>query len=537
MRVRGGLCAVALLLITACQSQVPTPGPEILRMSIARDPISLDPTQIHQPNAEAGLIRNMFDGLYRFDNNLTEVTDLATAMPDVSADLKTWTFHIKPEAKFGNGDPVTAADVMYSWSRDAEPHSADAIVFEPVVGFDAVQSGDETVLSGLSAPDQKTVVARLSAPAGYWLVELGLWPAYVLNRRVLLNHGEQDWWTDPQNLNASATGPFQLTRWVRSSSSSSFLDFKPTPNWWGGGTGTLSGVHAAVVSDASDALARYEHNELDVIGYSPNVDDPPEIPVDALRRYVSDHALASQVTSRPWLEMMWLRFNTLTGPLAGSAGQPARKALSQAIDRKALAAAACDGGITCIPATGGMFLKGLQGYLGDNQDPNARFDAAGASAALRSWDADGTKLHGIHLVALHHFESVANEVARQWKANLGLDIQVEIVESIPTPRPAIVIAGFVVDYDSPADWYDNSFVDSPAYSNAAFDSLVKDADAKLPALALPEYRKAEDMLESEVAVAALAYRAGVFLVKPRVVGAGGNALYEFYWSGISIKTD
>ena len=533
MRLRGPLCAVAVLIATACQSQIPTPGPEVLRMSIARDPITLDPTQIHQPNAELGLIRNLFDGLYRFDDNLKEVPDLANAMPDVSPDMKTWTFRLKPEAKFGNGDPVTAADVIYSWSRDAQPHSADALVFQPVVGYDAVQSGLDTVLAGLSATDPKTVVAKLSAPAGYWLVELGLWPAYVLDKRVLLEHGEQDWWMDPQNLNASATGPFQLTRWVRSS----YLDFKPTPNWWGGGTGTLSGVHAEVVTDASDALTRYEHNQLDVIGYSPNNNTPPEIPVDALRRYSADHALASQVKSRPWLQTMWLRFNTISGPLAGTAGEPARKALSQAIDRKAFASAACDGGITCIPATGGMFLPGLQGYLGDNQDPNARFDLAGASAALRSWDPGGTKLRGIHLVAPPRFESVANEVARQWKANLGLDIPVEIVASIPTPRPAIVVGGFVVDYDSPSNWYNDSFVNSPSYSNAAFGSLVKSADAKLPPQALPEYLKAEEMLESEVAVAALEYRAGVFLVKPRVLGAGGNALYEFYWSGISIKTD
>ncbi len=532
MKLSGRLCAVALLVVTACQSQTPTPAPEVLRMSIAKDVDTFDPTQIHQPSAELGLIRNLFDGLYRFDDNLNEVADLATGMPDVSPDQKTWTFHLRPEARFGNADPVTAADVIYSWSRDAEPHSADALVFMPVVGYDAVQSGLTTVLTGLSAPDPKTVVAKLSQPAGYWLVELGLWPAYVLNQRVLRDHGEQDWWTHPQDLNASATGPFQLSGWQPSSS----LDFKPTPNWWGGGTGTLSGVHAEIVANGADALTRYERNDLDVIGYSPN-DFPlaPETPIDALKKYAADRTLASQVKSRPWLAQIWLRFNTLNGPLAGSAGQPGRKALSQAIDRKALASAACDGGITCIPATGGMFVRGLQGYLGDNQDPNARFDPAGASASLRSWDPDGTKLRGISLTALPDFRSVANEVSRQWKANLGVDIPVDVVDSIPTPRPSMVAQAFVVDFDSPFNSYDNAFVDTSYYSNATFDSLVASADAKLPDLALPEYLQAEKILESEVAVSALAYGAGVFLVKPRVVGAGGNALYEFYWRGISIR--
>lgn len=532
MKLSGGVCAVALLLITACQTQTPASSPEVLRISIARDPISLDPTQIHQPNAEDELIRNLYDGLYKFDNNLKEVPDLATSAPQVSADGKTWTFRLNPAAKFGNADPVTAADVIYSWSRAAQPHSADALVFMPVVGFDAVQSGAASMLSGLTAPDPETVVAHLSAPAGYWLVELGLWPADVVNKRVLVAHGEAAWWSDPQNLNASATGPFQLSKWDHGSS----LDFKPTPNWWGGGTGTLSGVRAVVVSDATDAVTRYEHNELDVIGYSPNNDTPPEVPVDTLRKYAADHTLASQVKSRPWLEMMWLRFNTIVGALSGSAGQPARKALSQAIDRKALAAAACDGGTTCIAATGGIFLKGLQGYLGDNQDPNAQFNPSAASVALHSWDPDGTKARAIHLYSPPYFSSVAKEVQRQWKANLGLDVPLEIVDSLPTPRPPVVIGGFVVDFDSPADWFDNSFEDTPFYSSAAFDNLVGSADGKLPPEALTEYLQAEGMLQSEVVVSALAYRAGVFLVKPRVLGAGGNALYSYYWSGISIQT-
>ena len=532
MRRIGKLCALALLILAACQSQTPARGPEVLRMSIARDPVSLDPTQIHQPSAELGLIRNLYDGLYKFDNNLNEVPDLARGMPKVSPDQKTWTFSLNPKARFGNGDPVTAADVIYSWNRDAEQHSADALVFAPVVGYDAIQSGQSTVLSGLSAPDQSTVVAKLSKPAGYWLVELGLWSAYVLDQSVLRDFGEQDWWMNPQHLNASATGPFQLTGRVPSHS----LDFKPTPSWWGGGTGTLAGVHVEVVVDASDALTRYEHNDLDVIGYSPNDDRSTDVPVDALRRYAADHALAPQVKSRPWLAMRWLRFNTINGPLAGSAAQPARKALSQAIDRKALASAACDGGITCFPASGGMFLPGLHGYLGDNRDPNARFDPAAASAALRSWDPDGTKLRAVHLVAPTFVESQAKELARQWKANLGLVIPVEIVSSTPTPRPAMFLGGFVVDFDSPFNWYDDTFVNSPAYSNATFDSLVSSANGKLPPQALPEYLQAEQMLESDVAVSALVYRAEVFLVKPRVVGVGGNALYENYWQAISIKS-
>ena len=531
MIVRFQLAAVALLGITACSTAAPAPPAEILHMSIARDVVTLDPTQIHQPSVELGLIRNLYNGLYAFDNNLNEVADLATGMPDVSRDGKTWTFHLRPNAKFGNGDPVTASDVIYSWTRDAQVQSANAIVFEPVVGYENVHAG-KTTLWGLSAPDPKTLVAKLSVPAGFWLVELGIWPAYVLNQRVLVDHGDKDWWKDPQYLNASATGPFQLSKRQRAS----FLDFKVTPNWWGGPTGTLSGVHVEIVADPVDALGRYEHGDLDVIGYSPDVRLPPEIPLEALRRYRADHTLASQIYRRPWYETFWLRLNTGAGPLAGAAAQPARKALSQAIDRKALVSAMCDRGLTCEPATGGMFLPGLQGYLGDNRDPNAVFDPAAARGAVRSWDPDGTKSRGLRITTYSMYATMAQELHRQWMANLGLDIPVDVVEQIPTPRPPIVAGINTTDYDSPWDWYDGLF-DAPIYSSAEFNGLVASGNAKLPPQALPEYMQAEQVLENDVPVVPLAYLVGTFLVKPRVIGVGGNSEFEYYWKGIRIRTD
>ena len=530
MKRRVRLCAAVLLLVAACQQQASPQVAEILRISIAQDIVSFDPTQVHQPSVDESLIRNVFNGLYRFEDNLKEVPDLASGNPEVSTDAKTWTFHLRADAKFGNGDPVTADDVIFSWNRAAAVQNDNAFAFEPVVGFKEVRSGVQTTLAGLSAPDPKTVVARLSGPAAFWFAELGLWSAYVLNRRVLRDHGEQDWWKSSQFLNWSATGPFQLAAWEPGRS----LDFKPTPNWWGGGTGTLSRVHAEIVSDPAAAVSRYEHGDFDIIGYAPS-QRLPEMPIDSLKRLSSDHSLAGQLQSRPWLETLWLRFNTRSGPLAGAEGRVARKALSQAIDRKAFEAAACDGGITCVAATGGMFVPGLQGYLGDNKDPYANFDPNGAKAAIRSWDPDGTKARALRMFTFPNYKSLAQEVHRQWLANLGIDVPFDIVDS---PPAQIVIAGGVnvADFDSPDNWL-AEFVDSRFYSNAAFNAMEASANAAFPTEALPQYMRAEQLVQDDVVVAALAYRVRAFLMKVRVIGAGGNALYEYYWKEIRIKTD
>ena len=527
------LCFGVVLLATACQPQPTASPPEVLRIAIARDVVSLDPTQVHQPSVDESLIRNLYNGLYKFDDSLKESPDLAKAMPAVSSDRKTWTFHIRPDAKFGNGDRVTADDVIFSWNRAAQVQSADAVVFAPVAGFDAVQSGKQSTLAGLSAPDQSTVVANLSAPAEYWFALLGLWPAYVLNRRVLQDYGDKDWWRTPKHLSDSATGPYQFSAWQPGM----WLDFTPTPNWWGGGTGALTRVRAEILATASDILAAYEHGDVDIVGYAPD-SRMPEIPLDALAHYLSDSKLKSQVHSRPWFETLWLRFYTRSGPLAGPDARMARKALSEAIDRKAFVGAACNGGLTCMAATGGMFLPGLQGYLGDDKDPNAQFDVSAAKADLRSWDPEGTKSRDLRMYAPHIYTALVEEVHRQWLANLGIDVPFDIVASVASPPVNRVIFGGVntVDFDSPQNFL-TEFFDSPSYSNPVFNELETTAEAQLPSQALPLYTRAEQILEDDVAVASLAYRLGIFLIKPSVVGAGGNALYEYYWRGISIKTD
>src|SRR6185312_16049905 len=111
---------------------------------------------------------------------------------------------------------VKAADVVYSWNRVARLPENDyqsASIFEPVQGYADVQSGKAQALSGLRAADDYTVVATLTAPAGFWLVELGLWAAAVIDQKVVASKGEDTWWTTPEGL--VGTGPFRMTSRVK----------------------------------------------------------------------------------------------------------------------------------------------------------------------------------------------------------------------------------------------------------------------------------------------------------------------------------
>jgi ABC-type transport system substrate-binding protein len=100
------------------------------------------------------------------------VPDLASDLPDISADGRTCTFRLRSNIHFSNGDRVTASDVIYSWTRAAAKQGDFAYAFEPVLGYDQLVAHQAHALAGLVAADELTLIATLRASTSYWLSEL-----------------------------------------------------------------------------------------------------------------------------------------------------------------------------------------------------------------------------------------------------------------------------------------------------------------------------------------------------------------------------
>src|SRR5690348_2763859 len=159
--------------------------------------------------ADVDILRNVFSGLYRFDSQLKEVPDIAVGQPTVSADGLTYTFHIRTDARFSNGDPITSADFIYSWNRAAALQGDFAGLFAVIAGYQAVAGGRTGALSGLAKVDDATFTVTLVKPAGYFLTEVGLWPFWVVDQKVIAGGGEGAWSTKPDTLIGS--GAFRMT--------------------------------------------------------------------------------------------------------------------------------------------------------------------------------------------------------------------------------------------------------------------------------------------------------------------------------------
>jgi len=555
--------AVAALLAVACgTSSVVTSqslaSDQTFSFGMANDVSHLDPGYVDAAT-DMTFLQNTFDGLVKFDEHLRIVPDAAVQLPDISSDGTTYTFHLRKDVKFWNGDQVKAKDWIYTFTRTLRLNKANASNLEAIKGAADLENGKTHTLAGLSAPDDYTVKAELSAPAGYWLSQLAMpTAALVVDQKVLESTGNPDsetWTRNPATY--VGTGPFKMTTRVPNQ----VMEFEPVANWWGGSTGALRKIHVDIGVLDTAQVKKFESGGYPLVGMANNPVDP-----DDVLRYQADPIRKKLLTLFPGASTTAVGFNFVDGLFADkpgatpgdpttasgaeTPGHAARAAFSLALDRALLANVACARSVTCFPATGGPISKGFKGYLGDNQDPYARFDPMIAKAELqKAGGAD--KFKGLQYRYNESTQNtrIAQNLQSQWRANLGVDVQL-VASDFPTlqndRKAKRVIVGresWGVDYDNPQNWFDNLFTcaqakvqrgNDQAYCNPAVDSLVQTANTKQINQALPDYTKANQMVTHDLAWATLTYGQSPFLAQSYLQGWGFNSLYDYPWSDIKI---
>jgi oligopeptide transport system substrate-binding protein len=573
-RILKALClgASVSLVVGACggnnnNSSTTLAADQTLNFPILADFGTLDPAT-SDAETDQEIQQNMFNGLVKFDNNLNVVADIASAMPTVSADGLTYTFALRHDVTFSNGDKLTSKDVLYSWNRSAAMQGAYATNLSAIDGYGTVSSNtasgaalealleknDASVtLTGLTAPDPYTVKVKLANPAGWFLTAIAL--SGSTGEIVDQNAVKQDfdnWWTNPAT--AIGTGPFKMTSRVPKQS----VDFAAVDNWWGSPKPTLKKVHLDVsINDASSAITKYEQGGFDIVGYG----GYSSLPVADILRIKGTTGESAQLILHPKVRSYWVSFNMVHdakrqagGPFLLSDGQSAkdlRTAFALAIDKKKLATVVCSD-IVCTAATGGLIPPGLIGYMGDGQDPLAKFDPTKAKQLLTSADPTGSKTKG--LVYTYDPENALNKttaefIQSQWKDNLGVSVEIQPVSHSQFIKARLkgsyVMSrdGWQADYNHPQDWFDNiwgKIVGCPdsscttGYDTKAYDDLLAKADAEPLSTALADYKALNQMLIDDVVYIPLFYTVGSFLIKSYVKGAGTNSFFDYHWNEIQI---
>ena len=253
-----------------------------LRMYLASEPDKLDPA-LNSAVDGAILAINSFAGLFTYDADQKQVPDLAESYT-VSDDGLTYTFTLKDDLKWSNGDTLDASDFVYSWNRAVDPATASdyAYMFAPIKGYAEMTEMDEegnlvnpdATLAVTASEDGKTLTVELEYPTAYFL-DLCAFPTYFPVYQEAVEAADPDgnnpgaWALEPGE-NFVCSGAYVLTEWNHNSS----MVYEKNPNYHRADEVTIERQELMLTSDETTAFAAYNTGDLDFCDGVPTAEIP-----------------------------------------------------------------------------------------------------------------------------------------------------------------------------------------------------------------------------------------------------------------------
>lgn len=464
----------------------------------SRNPREYDPATTHGSGNKL-----VFSGLVALDRDLQLIPDLAASWE--VTDGTTFTFHLRSDARFHNGKPVTAQDVVYSWERAADPTTKSDTVLtylSDIVGVKDKYDGKADHISGLKIIDAQTLQVTIDAPKPYFLLKLTYPVAFVVDRQNV--ESGDDWWRSP-----NGTGPYRLARWE---SFKSILyerndDYYLEPP-------KIANIIVQLFTGVG--LRLYESGEIDLTGVGlsdvPRFEDPKEPLHDQLLSGVS----------------------LCTGMIIFDVTQPpfddpkVRQAFSLAFDREKYIDVVLSG--IALPAIG-PFPPGLPGY--DDTLEGLPYDPVRAKQLLGESKYAG-KMPPIIYTDGGSGSDIGGDVAalaQMWQQNLGITITVENLE--PDKYSDLVHAGqhgqifsggWCADYPDPENFADALFhtgaqQNQSNYSNPELDKILEEARVEQDAAKrMRLYQQAQRIIVADAPVLFTTHGLSYVLVKPYIQG-------------------
>ena len=485
---------------TTTPSHTVPPGHGTLTLS-GTDPYTLDPALAAEANSHT-FVTEIFGGLVRLDDSLNVVPDIAAGW-DVSPDRLTYTFHLRQDAVFQDGTPVTSADVVYSWERACDPATGSSVAatyLGDIVGVIAKLSGQAPSIDGLSAPDDYTVEVTIDQPKSYFLSKLTYPTAYIVDKNNVAQG--TDWYRHP-----NGTGPFKLAEWTQGQS----LTLERNTRYHGQ-VATLEQVKFLFLSGVP--MNQYESGDIDVAGVSVPYIDRVEDP---------DGPFYGQLQVTPELSFSYIGFNAAAPPFDDV---HVRRAFTYALDKDKIVSVMFR---DLVQKADGILPPGIPGY-----NPNLNgldFDLARAQQELaQSRYGSAANLPPITITTAGYGGAVSPMIVAavvQWRENLGVDVTIRQMEperyyyNLTAEKDEMFDIGWVADYPHPQNFLDllfhtgaeNNFEE---YSNPAVDDILDRAAVAGEAEALALYQQAEQLLVDDAACLPFSFGQNYIVVKPSV---------------------
>ena len=208
------------------------------------------------------VIAATIEGLYTLDADGNAIPAIAKSY-DVSEDGLVYTFHLREDAKWSNGEPVTANDFVYAWRRLVDPNTASEYAFimdvAGVKNAASVNAGEASLEElGVKAVDDSTLEVTLALPVPYFL-QLMTFPSFFPMNEAFVTEKGADYAQSPDGL--LANGPFKMTEWTQGHS----FKVEKNDSYYDKDNVNIDGIEYKIMKDAQTAALEFESGNLDVV--------------------------------------------------------------------------------------------------------------------------------------------------------------------------------------------------------------------------------------------------------------------------------
>lgn len=477
---------------------------------IKDEPASLDPIK-SVGLTEAQVMRDLFEGLVNQDNQGKPIPGAALSWS--TTDNKVWIFKLRPDARWSNGELVTADDFVYSWRRLVTPTNTSPFAwFAALAGINNAQEiidGKTPAENlGVEAIDKQTLKIVLNKPVPYFPSLTANFSLFPVHRETIEKFGSD--WIKVGNL--VGNGAFELSDRVVNEK----IVLTPNLQYWDHKNTVITKVIFVPINQESQATNRYLAGDLDIT---------ESFPKQRYQKLLKD--IPNEVFTPDQLGTYYYAFNTQRAP---TNDVRVRKALSMTIDRQLIA--------TKVLGTGEKPAYYFTPDVTDGFKPQQK----GSKFSQKELDQQAKALlqaagYGEHnpleLTLLYNssenHQKIAIAVASMWKKKLGVQVKLvnqewkTYIDSRNTGNFDVIRASWIGDFNEPSTFL--SLLTSkhtgniPKFNSQQYDQVISSASIETnEGLRNSYYNQAEAIIAKEAPIAPIYQYTNARLIKPWLKG-------------------
>ncbi len=503
----------------------------IIKANNTSEPGSLDPA-LSTGTHDSWILDHTFEGLMKYDKDGKLVPGMAAEKPEISEDGLTYTFKLRDDIKWSNGDPITANDFEFSWKRLADPETASdyAYQLDYVKGATAFTSGEGKADDvAVKAIDEKTLEVQLNNLTPFFEGLTAFYALFPVNEKVVTENAD---WAKNAETHVS-NGPFKLSEWDHGSK----IKIVKNDEYYNADEVKIDGVDFDIIDEKNTEWSKYDKGELDIVVKPTN---------EIVNKLAKERDAGKEVdlVSGDYIGLEYYNFNVLVEPFDNV---KVRKGMSMALNRDIITNKVRQMGDTVAE---GIVPFGLLDDEGKEfREANGNLIKEDPVEAKKLFE-EGLKEKGMtvedfnakNFVLIYNTDETHKKVTQamqeMWKTTLGAEIQLENMDfqvkldrekAQPIGDFHLSRSGWVGDFEDPMTmidlWLTGASNNNPRYSNPEFDKLINSAKTATDAKQrMDDMKAAEKIIMEDVPVMPIYFTNMPYTVKPNIKGVYNTKL-------------